>query len=451
MCGGATLGDRRLTTRLIRSAELLAEYPGRAISDAARGDAASVDACYRLIDEADKTEDTPANILAPHREQTLRRMGGLPLVLCLQDGSDLNFATQSGSYGLEVVGRNKKGKGTLGLHLHLTLATTPHGLPLGVLRCGIGPVDPKRRDKSRRWLDGYRDLAAAARELTSRTRLVSVMDREADLFALFDEQRRRGRVELLVRVPHVQQLEDSDRKLFSGLADGPPAECLEIETNGLTAQPQASGQSARRALCELRFRQLTLQPERRGLKPVSLWGVHLVEVEPPPGEEALQWHLLTSLPVEDADAAAEIVRHYLQRWRIEDYFRILRACCGAEHLAFPAVDWLQRSIAINSVIAWRLMAMTRLGQQVPESAPGLLFSDHELRFLVDYAQRFQLPGPNRLESAVRLVAHLGGYRGRKHDPDPGLKLMWHGCDTLIGATLGHRIALKDARRQAGQT
>ena len=444
------MGDRHLTTRLVRSAELLAEYPGRAISDAARGDAPSADAYYRLIDEPDKTEDTPANILAPHRERTLQRMSGLPLVLCLQDGSDLNFATQPGPYRPEVVGRNKKGKGTLGLHLHLTLATTPHGLPLGVLRCGFGPVDPKSRDKSRRWIDGYRDLATAARELTSQTRLVSVMDRDADLFTLFDEQRRRGRVELLVRVPHDQQLEDSDRKLFTSLAAGPPAECLEVETNGLTAKPKASGQSARRALCELRFRQLTLQPNRRGLEPVSLWGVHLVEVEPPPDEGALQWHLLTSLPVEDADAAAEIMRHYLQRWRIEDYFRILRACCGAEHLAFHADDWVQRSVAINSVIAWRLMAMTRLGQQVPDSAPELLFSDHELRFLVDYAQQFQLPGPDRLESAVRLVAHLGGYRGRKHDPDPGLNLMWHGCDTLIGATLGHRIALADARRQAGQ-
>ena len=444
------MGDRHLTTRLVRSAELLAEYPGRAISDAARGDAPSADAYYRLIDEPDKTEDTPANILAPHRERTLQRMSGLPLVLCLQDGSDLNFATQPGPYRPEVVGRNKKGKGTLGLHLHLTLATTPHGLPLGVLRCGFGPVDPKSRDKSRRWIDGYRDLATAARELTSQTRLVSVMDRDADLFTLFDEQRRRSRVELLVRVPHEQQLEDSDRKLFTSLAAGPPAECLEIETNGLTAQPKASGRPARRALCELRFRQLTLQPNRRGLEPISLWGVHLVEVEPPPSEEALQWHLLTSLPVEDAAAAAEMVRHYLQRWRIEDYFRILRACCGAEHLAFHEEDWLQRSVAINSVIAWRLMAMTRLGQQVPDSAPELLFSDHELRFLVDYAQQFQLPGPDRLESAVRLVAHLGGYRGRKHDPDPGLNLMWHGCDTLIGATLGHRIALADARRQAGQ-
>ena len=455
--GGADLGDRRLTARLVRSAELLAEYPGRAISAAARGDAAAVDGYYRLIEQPTESAVTPANILAPHRERSLQRMRGQELVLCIQDGSDLNFATRPGCTGLEVIGRNQTGTGTLGLHLHLTLATTPEGLPLGVLRCGFGPADPERGGKSRRWLDGYRDLAAATRELTRRTRLVSVMDREADFFALFDEQRRCGRVDLLVRAQHDRRLEDPDRKLFAALAAGPAAGCLEIEIEGLTARPKASGRKARPArqkrwaVCELRFRRLTLPPTRRGLEPVSLWGVHLVEVDPPPEEEAVQWRLLTSLAVEDADAAAKIVGHYLQRWRIEDYFRVLKSGCRVEHLAFRTADRLHRAIAINSVIAWRLMAMTRLGRQVPDCAAELLFTDHELRFLGTYAREFRQPEPERLGPAVRLVAHLGGYRGRKHDPEPGDQLMWKGYDTLTKSTLGHRLAVKEAQRQARES
>ena len=354
-----------------------------------------------------------------------------------------------------MIGRNQTGTGTLGLHLHLTLATTPQGLPLGVLRCGFGPADPERGGKPQRWLDGSRDLAAAAQELTRRTRLVAVMDREADFFARFDEQRRCGRGDLLVRAQHDRCLEGPARKLFPALAAGPPAACLEIELEGLTARPKASGRPARPArqkrlaVCELRFRRLTLPPTRRGLEPVDLWGVHLVEAAPPPGEEAVQWRLLTSLPVEDAAAATEIVRHYLQRWRIEDFFRVLKSGCWVEHLAFRTADRLQRAIAINSVIAWRLMAMTRLGRQVPDCAAELLFTDSELSFLSDYAEDFRLPGPDRLGPAVRLVAHLGGYRGRKHDPEPGHQLIWHGYDTLTKATLGHRTALKKAQLQAG--
>lgn len=86
--GGAALGDKRLTARLVQSAELLAEYPGRAISAAARV-AAAVDGYYRLIEQPADTEVTPERILAPHRARSVQRMHGQPTVLCIQDGSDL--------------------------------------------------------------------------------------------------------------------------------------------------------------------------------------------------------------------------------------------------------------------------------------------------------------------------------------------------------------------------
>ena len=46
--------------------------------------------------------------------------------------------------------------------------------------------------------------------------------------------------------------------------------------------------------------------------------------------------------------------------------------------------------------------------------------------------------PNELGNAVRLVAELGGYRGRKHDTEPGNQIMWYGYTKLSGASLGHR-------------
>ena len=110
---------------------------------------------------------------------------------------------------------------------------------------------------------------------------------------------------------------------------------------------------------------------------------------------------------------------YLQRWRIENFFRVLKSGCRVEHLAFRTVDRLQRAIAIDSVIAWGLMAMTQLGRQVPDCAAELLFTDSELSFLSDYAEEFRLPGPDRLGPAVWLVAHLGGYRGRKQASESG--------------------------------
>ena len=452
--GGAALGDKRLTARLVRSAALLAEYPGRTISGNARSNAAAVDGYYRLIEQPEETGVTVDSIVAPHRERSIQRMRGQRAVLCLQDGSDLNFATRPGCEGLEVIGRNQTGAGTLGLHLHLTLAATPQGLPLGVLRCGFGPPAKDSGGKTRRWIDGYRDIAEAARSLTRRTRVIAVMDREADCFDLFDQQRRNGRVDILVRAKHDRKLGGKGGKLFAAMAGGGADGCVEVEIAGLAARPKSSGRKARPArlkrlaACELRFRRLRLPATGAEAEPVSLAAVHIVETEPPEGEEAVQWHLLTSLPVGDAEAAAQIVGHYLQRWRIEDFFRVLKSGCRVEHLVFRTADRLQRAIAIQSVIAWRLMVMTLLGRQVPDCDAALMFTDHELGFLGDYARKFGLPGPDRLGPAVRLVAHLGGYRDRKHDPEPGNQLMWHGYDTLTKATLGHRIGLESAGNHA---
>ena len=51
----------------------------------------------------------------------------------------------------------------------------------------------------------------------------------------------------------------------------------------------------------------------------------------------------------------------------------------------------------------------------------------------------RLPKSDRLGDVGRLVAHLGGYRGRKHDPEPDNQIMWHGQSRLSWATLGHQI------------
>ena len=67
--------------------------------------------------------------------------------------------------------------------------------------------------------------------------------------------------------------------------------------------------------------------------------------------------------------------------------------------------------------------MTLPGRQVPDCGPNLMFTDNEIDFLRDYAREHDMTPPERLGDAVRLVAHLGGYRDRKHDPEPGNQIM----------------------------
>ena len=102
--GGARLGDARLSARLVLSAHQMAESPMRAITGAATGGRALVKGHYRLIDQPAESAVTVENILAPHRERTLRRMRTHDTVLCLQDGTRLSFTGRSQTEGLGVIG-----------------------------------------------------------------------------------------------------------------------------------------------------------------------------------------------------------------------------------------------------------------------------------------------------------------------------------------------------------
>ena len=156
-------------------------------------------------------------------------------------------------------------------------------------------------------------------------------------------------------------------------------------------------------------------------------------------EPAVEWFLLTSLDVDSTETAVAVIGYYLRRWRIEDLFRVLKSGCRVEHLAFHTADRLQRAVTINTVIAWRLMVMTLLGRDVPGCDAQLLFTDIELRFLTDYAEELGLPPPDHLAAAVLLLAILGGYQNRTHDPPPGHQIMWRGYERMSIATIGYRI------------
>ena len=156
---------------------------------------------YRLIDQPADSAVTVDNILAPHRERTLRRMQAHDTVLCIQDGTRLNFTRRGQTQGLGAIASNQTGAVARGLELHTTLAVNPDGVALGVLRAAFdAPADPaaeaedpprakpREERKSFRWIEGLRDCAQAAEPL-SETRVVCVMDREADFLDLFVEHR----------------------------------------------------------------------------------------------------------------------------------------------------------------------------------------------------------------------------------------------------------------------
>lgn len=451
--GGAPLGDKRLERRLVMSAGLQATDPTQAFTRVAKEDWPAVKGYYRLIDKPAESEVTPKNILAPHRERTLQRMRAQRTVLCIQDGTDLNFTSHPMTEGLGVLGRNQTGASSFGLHVHSTLAVSESGLPLGVLdtrfeaptdKRGQGRGEPEDR-KSRYWLEGLADCRAVAQELSRSTRLVSVMDREADCFSLYAAQRDRPTVEVLVRAKNDRHLLQWDEtrgtfergagKLFETLREQRPGGHMELSVARASVRPKLSGRpahpgrKARTAQMALSWRQVTVGStlkEHAGQAPVTLWAVHAREQSPPEGSTRLEWCLLTSVAVEDAMQAEEVLRWYCLRWRIEDWHRVLKTGCRVDELGHHSAERLARAISIRMVIAWRIMLMTLLGRESPELPPELLFTDVELKVLRRYAMKRKGKQIRTLRDAVIWTAILGGYQNRKHDPPPGADLTWYG-------------------------
>ena len=459
--GGAPVGDRRLSQRLVRSATVQARDPQGSFADAAGSDRAMIKGHYRLLDQPDDSAVSAENILAPHREQTLRRMQAHKTVLCVHDGTDLDYNGAAECEGLGVIGTNQTGAKSRGLHLHSTLAVSEEGLPLGVLsaRCDapVGRSEdderpaaqvPIEEKKTYDWLLALRDCEAIAAQMPH-TRIVQVMDREADFFELFDEWRQGARrTELLVRAKHNRRT-TTDEKLFDAVRSTPARLRFELHVGRQSARPKKSKQKARPKRAErvaemtLRYVQVEL-PAPRHLcdhEPISLWILHAVEEQPPPGAKPLEWFLLTTMTLTSPEQAERMLAHYCLRWRIEDWHRVLKTGCRIEKLRNETATRLKRALAIYLVIAWRVMLMALLGREETTLPPEVLFSDLEIEVLTAFANsRRDLKPPQRLRDAARLVARLGGYQDRKSDPPPGHQVTWIGYTKLRAMCEGFLMA-----------
>ena len=156
--------------------------------------------------------------------------------------------------------------------------------------------------------------------------------------------------------------------------------------------------------------------------------------------EPPEWFLLTTVPVTSAEDAMRILQWYTLRWRIEDYFRILKSGCKVEELQHHSAERLERAIASKMVVGWRIQLMVRLGREVPELPAEIVFSDIELRVLATFARSRGLAPPRHLGEAVELLARPGGWLGRTRDP-PGAQLLWHGYTQL--AAMSFAFELRD--------
>ncbi|MEO8615558.1 MAG: IS4 family transposase [Luteolibacter sp.] len=427
--GKARLGDKRLTERFVSVARDFYSHPQATIPQACNGDRAKVKAVYRFLDNQEVSLE---KLLEPHRERTRQRIAEHPVVLCAQDTTSLNYTNLSQTEGLGPIG-TRQSRAT-GLLLHDTVAVTPDGLALGVLDAQVWGRDWEDKEIGRdieqkesvKWLRSYREVARLQAQL-KRTRLVSVGDRESDIYELFataKEHIEAGGPHLLVRSSENRRLADSSRKLWEKVEAEPVAGYRTVQI------PARAGRKQRTAELSVRFREVLLSaPQgKSALGNIKLWAVHAREPRVPDGVEAVEWMLLTSIEVSTFDQACEKLDWYIQRWMIEVFHRTLKSGCRIEDRQLGNVKRLQNCLAIDMMVAVRIMHLTWLGRTQPDKPCTIYFEDHQWKALSCFISKKPVPQSNvpTIAVVVGWIGKLGGHLGRKSDRPPGTQALWEG-------------------------
>src|SRR5579885_2847316 len=426
--GTANFGDERLRRRAEIVLGSLARCPEGSVPAACQG-WAETQAAYRLFSNENVTGE---RVLEPHRDATLERMQEFPVVLCIQDTTELDYTSKPRIQGLGPLTYPASN----GLHLHPTLAVTPEQLCLGVLDQWSWARDaedhggkdrhhrlnrPIEEKESLRWLEGYR-CVCDLQSVLPQTRLVYMADRESDLFELFEEGAC-GEAAWLIRASYDRKLSDG-RHLWQAVQETEVLGNLEFD---LTA---AEDRPARHVVQTLKAARVELRPPPRvgrKLSAVEVAAILAWEESPPPGVEPVQWLLLTRLPVTSGPEAEEKVRWYLCRWQIEVYFRILKSGCKVEQLQLQTRDRLEVALAFYMIIAWRVLYLSMLGRTAPNLSCEAVFAVEEWKAIYIVVQKKKPPlRPRPLGEMLAQMARLGGYLARKGDGPPGPKAIWIG-------------------------
>ena len=437
--GGVQLGDERLRKRLLYIARDMFAKPQANIPQAC-GSRAKAKAAYRFFKHE---ETTMKNLLKPHYESTWRRINEREVVLAVQDTTSLNYTAHPETMGLGVIGSTLDK--SIGLIMHDTMAFSTEGTPLGLLDVQCWARDredfgkrqrrhelPIEEKESYKWLKSF-EAAAEAKRHCCKTTIVSVGDREADIYDLFVlALKDSSGPKLLVRAERDRLLADGQGHLWEKVATEAVSGVQIVQV------PRRKGQPAREAKLEIRHTEVLLKAPKRKpeMAAISLWAVLAQEIEAPEGVEPLQWMLLSTAEVKTFEDAAERLTWYALRWGIEVYHRTLKSGCKVEQRQFADVNSIEACLALDMVVAWRIFHLTKLGREVPEVPCTVFFEDAEWKALIFYKTQNPIPpeNPPTLREATHIVASLGGFLGRKGDGEPGTKNLWLGIQRLDDIT-----------------
>lgn len=457
--GNTKLGDTRRTRRLVQVANLMQRRPGGSLPQKIRSPK-DLRAFYRLMNSDGVTHKV---ILQAHREVVLANIEQMDSpVLVLHDATELDYTNH---HSLEDLGQIGNGHHR-GYIAQNSLAVDPNtrevvGLLGQVLHHRVrvpkkeGTAKKREREsrESRLWLTGTEPLPAS-------WQLIDVCDQGADTFEFLEHEFNSGR-RFVVRAAHNRGiwighdeaatcesglLRDFARKLpEAGTWTLRVTSKVETKTSKKKGKTKGKKRKARNANMAVAFAPVQIKsPHQKrgnhGNEPLPMWVVRVWEVDPPEGEERLEWFLLTNEPVESFEDAYRVVGWYECRWIVEEYHKGMKTGCKIESPQFTTEAGLKPTIALLSIVTLTLLKMrdaSRRADAKTRKATEFISADY-VTVLSGWRH-----GKERLGWSVYdfmyALARLGGHQNRKSDHPPGWQTIWEGWKELHAMVCGAEV------------
>ena len=447
--GHAQLGDQRRTARLVETFDLMRRHPGGTLPDKLASPA-DLRAFYRLCDCEHVTH---AAVIDTARQHTLTQIAACPgAVLIVHDATELNYTSLTSLAG--DLGQIGKGRSRGYICQNVLAVEAETGQVLGLLdqilhhRVEV-PDDETltelRQRKTREsllWLRGTEHLPKDAK-------LIDVSDQGSDTFEFLEHEFHSGR-RFVLRACKV-------RKVYAGHEAIGPRRYLKQyahrlpELGRLTMDVQAQrGRSKRKARKAAEFLVrggpvLVCPPHAKhghhGDQPLPLYVVEVAEVEPPAGEKAIEWTLLSNEPVRTFEDAQRVSGWYERRWIVEELHKAKKTGCRIEDMQFTTVARLEPAIALLSVVAVTLLNL-RDASRRPDArarrATTLLATEYvEVLSIWRYRKK---RNDLTVHEFFFALARLGGHQNRKRDHRPGWLVLWRGWTELQAMLDGYDAA-----------
>jgi hypothetical protein len=437
--GAVSLGDRRRTDRLIESAAQIAAHPEKPFNQVFNWN--DLRGFYRLCHQETATLQA---LQQPHWQLTRQEMAKHPVVLILHDTSEMDFTEHTALQGIGPIG-DGRGRGFL---QHNSLAVVPEPkqvLGLAYQQLHIRKEAPKKEHTSKRKRrDRESQLWVRGIEATGRPpqgcRWVDVGDRGADIYEAMVAAQAQGH-DFLFRLTQNRQVQVTP--------EGNELTKLRDYARGLASQgrdsvdiPGRGGRAARQAEVELAAAPVWIPApsgtRQRAAQPVvAVWVVRIWEANPPAGIEGLEWILITSVPTQTLEELRERRDWYAARWMIEVFHDIEKNGCSEEDRRFETAQRMEACLAILSVVAVRIFQMRTALESQPNESAEQVATQEEVQVLRGYLKHKSVSFT--VKDFVRGIASLGGFLGRKHDGNPGVKTLWRGYQRFQDLLLGYQF------------